>query len=301
LRDKLLRAYAGKNKMSASEDEAACLVPQGVDALAQVDWDEILTSPESYIRFLQERFYEVDPELEAEAYTYVMDPPKLQSLVVAHLRQMWDQYLKAEWDRVRPMLEASIRAFRQLDLSNLTKLEAASLISGHNLEEDWWVEKVGQAEQIIFVPNAHVGPYLGSFMSGSAVGIIYGARLPKGAQVDFPELSRAEIIVRLSALADDARLRILKYIADQGEQRSQDIMQHLDLSQSAASRHLTQLSATGYLKERRCDGAKCYAINPERIDETLQAITTFLLGSSPAPAGNFDRSKDQLLERVKNM
>jgi DNA-binding transcriptional ArsR family regulator len=56
-------------------------------------------------------------------------------------------------------------------------------------------------------------------------------------------------------------------------------MTKLDLSQSAASRHLKQLSATGFLAERRCTGAKCYDLNPQRIEDTLTAISLFLLGS----------------------
>jgi DNA-binding IclR family transcriptional regulator len=71
----------------------------------------------------------------------------------------------------------------------------------------------------------------------------------------------------------------LKLVAEEGEQRSQDIMIRLELSQSAASRHLQQLTATGYLTERRCDGAKCYRLNPERIESTLRAISAFLAGS----------------------
>jgi DNA-binding MarR family transcriptional regulator len=54
-------------------------------------------------------------------------------------------------------------------------------------------------------------------------------------------------------------------------------MDQLELSQSAVSRHLKQLSATGYLNERRCEGAKCYKLNPERIEDTLSAIAAFLL------------------------
>ena len=85
--------------------------------------------------------------------------------------------------------------------------------------------------------------------------------------------------MRLSALADDTRLHILKLVSEKGEQRSQDIMEHLELSQSASSRHLKQLSATGYLIERRCNGAKCYELNAERIEDTLQALGNYLLGS----------------------
>jgi DNA-binding transcriptional ArsR family regulator len=82
--------------------------------------------------------------------------------------------------------------------------------------------------------------------------------------------------MRLSALADDTRLRILELVASAGEQRAQDITARLELSQSASSRHLRQLSATGYLTERRCEGAKCYRLSQYRIDDTFSALQAFL-------------------------
>jgi DNA-binding transcriptional ArsR family regulator len=82
--------------------------------------------------------------------------------------------------------------------------------------------------------------------------------------------------VRLNALADDSRLRILRFIAENGEQRAQDLIPVLNLSQSAVSRHLQQLAATGYLSERRCEGGKCYRLNPERTSDTLRAVEAFL-------------------------
>ncbi len=103
--------------------------------------------------------------------------------------------------------------------------------------------------------------------------------MPEGADLIVPDLDRAEILVRLSALADDSRLQILKLISQKGEMRSQDIMRGLDMSQSATSRHLSQLNATGYLVARRCEGAKCYSMNFEKIDDTLNAVSTFLSAS----------------------
>ena len=134
-------------------------------------------------------------------------------------------------------------------------------------------------DKVIFVPSAHVGPYVGKLWAGGhTLWMFFGARLPEGAPFEAPDLSRAEIVVRLSALADDHRLRILKLISEKGELSSQDIIASLGLSQSAASRHLKQLSASGYLSERRCNIAKCYQLNPEQIEKTLQAVSNFLLG-----------------------
>jgi DNA-binding MarR family transcriptional regulator len=53
-------------------------------------------------------------------------------------------------------------------------------------------------------------------------------------------------------------------------------MDRLDLSQSTASRHLRQLSVTGYLTERRNEGAKVYRLNQDRINDTVDAIKGFV-------------------------
>ena len=273
LRDKLLYAYFNMPCLSESE--------KSQEVVLEEDIQSVLSSIDSFLAFLGERFSadRFDPSLESQAYAYIVDPPSMQSLIVNHFRSMWDKYLQAEWERVKPMLQDAVAAFEQVDYRPMSRLEAAEFITGQTLGESHMLRQIEQAEQVIFVPSAHVGPYLGGFRYGQTFGVIFGARLPEGTHYYAPDLSRAEILVRLSSLADDNRLRILRLIAEEGEKRSQEIIQRLDLSQSAASRHLKQLSATGYLVERRCEGAKCYALNKERLEDTLRAVLAYL--SSP--------------------
>jgi DNA-binding transcriptional ArsR family regulator len=275
-RDQVFGAYAQTHK------EECCPLPDPTLAPTSIDVPYLLGNVDAFIQFLYERFPEeaVEPDIETEAHRYLNDPPAMQSLIVAHFRDMWEQVLAPEWRRVRPILQASVDAFQQLDISGLSKLEAAQLVTGRDLEEDereHWKAALEDIERLIFVPCTHLGPYLSKFRSGHTLWMLFGARIPAGVQVHAPDLSRAEILVRLNALADDTRLRILKLIAEEGELRSQVIMARLDLSQSAASRHLKQLSATGYLHERRCEGAKCYDLNQERVEDTLRALSAFLL------------------------
>ncbi len=273
LRDKLLNAYA-KISPRGDEEPGEC-----VENPFPVDMDPVLENVDTFLDFLRERFApsHIDEGLESEAYTYIVDPPAMQRLIVSHLRKMWEEHLAPEWDRVTPMLKDAVTAFRQIDFSNMSKLEAARSITDQELNEEKWGMLLERVEQVVFIPSAHVGPYLGSFLADNTLRVLFGARLPEGIKMHAPDLSRAEIIVRLNALADDNRLRILKFIAENGEQRSQNIMSHLEFSQSAASRHLKQLTATGFLSERRCEGAKCYDINPELVEDTLYAISNFLL------------------------
>ncbi len=275
LRDRMLDAYASFAPKGAGPDRA------GASDLANLDLEAVLKDEESYLGFLRERFdaSRVDEELEARAYAYVVDPPAMQELIVTHLRKMWNEHLGAEWARVEPMLIDSVRAFEQTDLRNMERREAVSWVLGHELEGEHWQELLDEADRIVLIPSAHVGPYENKFRDGGNLWLLFGARLPEGSQFYAPDLSRAEIVVRLSALADDNRLRILRTVAEAGELASQDVMAGLGLSQSAASRHLKQLSATGYLLERRCNGAKCYRLDPKRIQDTLQAVSKFLLTS----------------------
>ena len=69
-------------------------------------------------------------------------------------------------------------------------------------------------------------------------------------------------------------------IAEKGEMRSQEIMEAINLSQPSVSRYLSQLTAAGYLQERRANGAKAYILNRDRIEKTLKAVRAFLLDHS---------------------
>jgi len=216
--------------------------------------------------------------METRAYEYVIDPAALKQLVTGHIRWFWKNHLQAEWTRVRPMLEQSARAFNQIDVSDMTRLELVQFVTGKEFTEAKWGDELEKARELIFIPNAHIGPYIRAAKVQDNFYIYFGAHLPEGSELHVPELDRAEIVARLSALADDTRLNILQMIAENGQMRSQEIMEAINLSQPSVSRYLTQLTATGYLQERRTNGAKVYILNQERIEKTLKAIHAFLLG-----------------------
>jgi DNA-binding transcriptional ArsR family regulator len=203
-------------------------------------------------------------------------PDRLQSDMVHHLRMMWDSYLADEWERNLPLLRESLAAFESLDLSNLTMSEAIRRIIGRDEPEQWGNWRDG-LDEIIFIPSPHIGPYVLLIkQSETTARVVFGARIPEGATVRSPALSRSDLTQRLEALADDTRLRILELVALEGEQGAKDIMDRFDLSKSAASRHLRQLTANGYLIVRQQDVSKYYRLNPSRIDETLRLLRAFL-------------------------
>ncbi len=272
-RDRLLKAYA-----------ETCHREDLRDQNQPVDWDEVLSSARKYVEFLRQRFGDdgVDEEVETRAHEYVIDPAALKQLVTGHIRWFWKNHLQAEWNRVRPMLEESARAFNQVDYSDMSRMEIMEFVTGKDVssESKWeskWGKEVLKADELIFVPNAHIGPYMRADNIQDTFYIYFGAHLPEGSDIRVPELDRAEIVSRISALADDTRLQILQMIAEQGEMRSQEIMEAINLSQPSVSRYLSQLTAAGYLQERRANGAKAYILNRDRIEKTLQAVRAFLL------------------------
>ena len=264
LRDKMLNTYA-------TLWDASAPIP---------NWDEVLASADNYIDFLRSRFDEevIDENLEKRAYDYAIDPPAMKDFLVRHMTWVWKTHLEPEWKRVEAMLTASARSFSEVDLASMTRLEAASFIIGQDVSSTKWSKHMDEMEQVEFIPNPHIGPYFQASMKHGVARIIFGARQPEGSGERIPDLDRTEIVARLSALADDTRLHILQLVSEKGEIRVQDILEVINLSQPSVSRYLSQLTAAGYLYERRENGAKVYSLNHERIEKTLKAVNAFLIG-----------------------
>jgi DNA-binding transcriptional ArsR family regulator len=221
-----------------------------------------------------ERSSNMDSDLYVETFQLLNDGVALKNTIITHLRDMWQHYLKAEWEAQLPMLQESVSAFSAMDYHGLNGYEAARTITGRDIPEFW--SKLNTVNEVIFVPSAHLGPYVSMSVHSERAIVFFGARIPRGAVVKSSALGRSELLVRLNALTDDTRLMILELLTMHEELCAQDIMTMLNLSQSSASRHLRQLTATGYLNERRRDVAKCYTLNIERVDDTLEALKYFM-------------------------
>lgn len=237
--------------------------------------EQLLNSRKVFLSYTNTVSGTEDPSFWSEVYELLADPPHMQEIIVSHLQWMWEEVFAAEWERVLPMLKESIAAFERLDFSNVTAYEAIRIVTGRDLTS-LLADRIATIDHVCFVPSAHIGPYVKKSFLGNTLQLLFGARLPRGAQATSSALTRAELLVRLGALADDARLRILELLTRHDELCAQDIIEHLNLSQSSVSRHLSQLSATGYIRERRKDVAKCYSLNTDRVVDTLRALTTFL-------------------------
>ncbi len=275
LRDRLFGVYLRVDCRRSSE--SGCFL----DKPDEIDPESLLGSAEDYLNFLRERFGKehVNVEVEKAAYQLIKDPPAMQKFIVAHLWNIWEEVMDEEWRKVVPVLSETVNAFQGLDLYSKSIPEAVDMILdvGQGVDYEKLKRKLGNVRKVTFIPSAHIGPYYYQYGLSETKWVVFGVRSPRGMVVEAPELKRAEVLVRLNALADETRLKILQLISSTGKMNSTEVMNHLGLSQSAASRHLLQLAATGYLNVSWEQGAKHYTLNPGRIEETLHAISAMLL------------------------
>lgn len=241
---------------------------------------ELLADRERYLAFMEEVYsckdYPFDQAHSERDYALLIDPSARKALMISHLRRMWDEVLANAWEHNLPMLRECAQAFESLDLRGMSPNQIVQHVVDRKIPDEW-EDLFEDLQKIILIPSPHIGPYLLMIsQTETTARIIFGARIPKGATVQSPALNRSEIIARISALANDTRLSILHLLSQEGELGSQEIMNRLDLSQSAASRHLQHLKVTGYIVEQRRDGAKHFCLNPKRIDDVFKSLKEFL-------------------------
>lgn len=248
------------------------------------DQARLLSTKAVYLEYLEKCFgHEVlNLDIEGRAYDLMVAPEKMKQTMIGHFQYMWDNFLQAEFDTHQHILFKAAGEYNQMPLTRMAPLEAVKKVTGHDLEKEWadkqWeVEWIKNAEQIVFVPSIHMGPYLGRKLMQNAVYIFFSPRIIEGFSPSSQELTRADIGMRLTTLGDDIRLQILKMLTLEPELSSKQIMEALNLTQPSASRHLKQLSVNGFLNERRQHSAKVYSLNKEFVRQTLDAVSNYLV------------------------
>jgi DNA-binding transcriptional ArsR family regulator len=258
-------------------------MPETDDEQVPTERLALLSDVEAFLDYLRAYFaakkyeeHDLDRDLYREVHALFNDPPGMQQLVVNHLRLMWDTVLEPEWRRVLPDLTQTVAAHAERDYQGLSPLEVIRQVTGRDMSGAGWTE---WGTSLVFVPSAHQGPYLSRYDSPDSrtSWIVFGARPPQDFAAGTRVPTRSELAMRFAPLSDDTSLQILELLKRNDELGAQEIIRMLGLSQPKASRHLRQLSATGYITERRYEGAsKLYRLNLDQIEETMQGLRRFL-------------------------
>jgi len=241
--------------------------------------DEVfLTDVDAFIKFQTDVYTQKGhmPEVYDWEYQFkaLSNADFFKSEVMTFLNEIWKTSLKANWEKYEAELKASVDAFSKIDMADMDMFDAIEYVTGRDMRDNDKLHDEKTQRRSVFIPTPHIGPYVGWMDAGKdEVYVFYGVRMPASYN---QTVSRSELLVSLNALSDDTRLQILDMLVNNDELCAQDFITELNLSQSSASRHLRQLTASGYIVERRREIAKCYSLNPERVESTIDALRNFL-------------------------
>lgn len=140
---------------------------------------DLLASAEAYLYWLNIAWTNsiMDGKLNLEAHRLLNNADELHHIFVTHMRTMWDSYLRTDWELHLPFLEQCVAAYQRVDFTNLDIYGALYRLVGRPRHE---FENVGldDATQVTFIPNMHIGSYVGRFGNRERLRITFPARLP---------------------------------------------------------------------------------------------------------------------------
>ena len=204
------------------------------------------------------------------------NPEQLKSRLVFTVTRFWEKVYQKEYDETRGLISRSIAYHRQARYPEILS-EIYLAVTGKALSST--AERAYAAsglETLVFVPSCHTGPYV-RFVplddEGKALLLVFNARSQSSGE-GHPLATIQAIFPPLKALADETRLEILGILAD-GELYAQQIVDRLEISQPAVSRHLRLMVAGGILTERKETGMKFYGIRTETLTELAKRIAAF--------------------------
>jgi DNA-binding transcriptional ArsR family regulator len=216
-------------------------------------------------------------EEEVAAFDALHDGVVFRDKIVESARHLWEKYLKEEWPKVSQTIATSVRAFESIQIPGDTIADQLKFVTEREAIPNTWVQPLELAQEVVFIPSVHIGPFMILFeYDGHTAYIVGRARIPAGSSVNAVELDRSDLLIRLEALSDGTRLRVLELAGSRGTITTQDVMDTLELSQSSASRHLTQLTATGLLAVDASERTKRYRVNSGRIDQVFDGLKDLL-------------------------
>jgi DNA-binding transcriptional ArsR family regulator len=211
------------------------------------------------------------------------DPTAFAARFSAFLSRYWKAGFAAEWERIEPILaDAVSTAGRQLAGEGLygflPRLSAELLVdaSSETIAVDRHHEHevvVDESSRLLLTPSVYVWPHVRVNCDPPwPLALVYPA--PALARIGRPRRPAEDLLRVLRALADPARLEMLRLIAAR-PRSTQELAALVGMTEAGVSRCLRLLGEAGLLVKRRHGRYLLYEMVPERLDLT-EAIAAFL-------------------------
>jgi len=205
----------------------------------------------------------------------LLDPGALRTRLTLGVIRFWEAHFREEYARCSGLIARCVERKRVESLPGNFE-EVVSAVTGRPVQESA-IRRYGNAEELIFVPSCHTGPYVNFVPVGRGsrrVLVTFNAKYAEATEGG-TLLPVRELFVSLRALADETRLEILRMLNGQ-ELYAQQIVDQLEISQPSVSRHLRLMVASGILTERRDEKMKYYRIHEETLASLAWSFSAFL-------------------------
>ena len=196
------------------------------------------------------------------------NPAALKELTSQTLETFWTDYFQAVYQRhAAAMVNAVDRLQHHEQLEHVLPSLEKMLGRPIGIAESW----LNEHDHVLLVPFPFMGPYIMSMASQEPETVVLLA-FDAERIANLPEKNvRTLDIAKLKALADETRLKILRFVS-QSERFGGEIVTHLQISQPGVSRHLRLLKASGLLTVRQEGTSKYYSVCNDELEAIADGI-----------------------------
>lgn len=227
------------------------------------DLFELVEKPEDWADCLAT--IESDMPLDRVA-ALIRDGEQLKDRLITALTRFWREAYEQEYQATYPAMQRSVR-YQQSRPQSVDFRDLFASVTGRMLPETL-TGLLPSITQVTFAPSCYVGPYVAVAGHRERLILYYNCRSTPAS----PALADgATLYPPLKALADETRLQILYLLRDR-ELYAQEIVDNLDISQPAVSRHLNLMAAAGVLKIRREGNTKYYSVDRQTLSALADAL-----------------------------
>jgi DNA-binding transcriptional ArsR family regulator len=134
---------------------------------------------------------------------------------------------------------------------------------------------IGPKDHLVLTPSFFVWPHVRvSCEQPGTVAIAFGPRteLARVASIPPPD----SLLMLLDVLADETRLRVIRYLASRGPRSTQELSAFVGVSEPTLSGHLRKLEVAGVVTSKRDGYYVLYELNANVSDAVSRALRGYL-------------------------